>query len=77
MEIKAYFPVQRGGNNTQLIIAQQRGLDCVCKECTGQITTLHSARRGPTKGVGQGFELSLHKLALRFVYRESTRERMS
>ena len=71
------FSCAKRGNNTQLIIAQQRGLDCVCKECAGQITTLHSTRRGPTKGAGQGFELSLHKPTLRFVYGESPRRGMS
>lgn len=54
------FSCAKRGNNTQLIIAQQRGLDCVYDECTGQITTLHSTRRGPTQGAGQGFELSLY-----------------
>lgn len=38
------FSCAKRGNNTQLIIAQQRGLDCVCKECTGQITTLQQER---------------------------------
>lgn len=35
------FSSAKRGNNTQLIITQQWGLDCVCKECTGQITPLH------------------------------------
>lgn len=68
------FSCAKRGNNTQLIIAQQRGLDCVCKEWTAQIMTLHSAGRGHKKGAGQGFELFLRKLVLRFVYGEEEEE---
>lgn len=71
------FSCAKRGNNTQLITAQQRGLGCVCKECTGQITTLHSAGRGHKKGAGQGFELLLLKLVLRFVYGEKEDESMA
>lgn len=38
------FSRAKRGNNTQLIIAQQRGLDCVCKEWSDYYTPLHQER---------------------------------
>lgn len=61
MEIRAYFPRAKRGNNTQLIIAQQRGgHGRVCQRSAPlRLLRSHSARRGPTEEAGQGFEVSL------------------
>lgn len=60
------FSCAKTGNNTQLIIAQQRGLNSVCEECGGQITALHQ-ERSQEGGRSRIWDLSLslhtHKLA--------------
>lgn len=74
MKIRAYFPHAKRGNNTQLIIAQQRGgHGRVCQRSVPlRLLRSCSATRGPTEEAGQG--LSRHKPTLRFVYGERSGE---